>query len=104
MIASEIALQLAARWRSEALCDRILDMLLDRARGEGLPDSAAAPRFTMLAAAAVEDRALWLKRAGNVPQHFAYVQKPGPPSINLIRALELLRDFEPDLVPALPSA
>lgn len=104
MIASEIALQLAARWRSEALCDRILDMLLDRARGEGLPDSAAAPRFTMLAAAAVEDRALWLKRAGNVAQHFAYVQKPGPPSINLMRALDLLRDFEPELGPALASA
>lgn len=104
IIASEIVLQLAARWRLEELSDRMLDVVLDRARGDGLPDSAAAPRFTMLAAAAVEDRALWLQRAGNVAQHFAYAQKAGPPSINLMRALDLLHDFEPDLGPALASA
>lgn len=33
-----------------------------------------------------------------------YAQKSGPPSINLMRALELLRDFEPDLGPKTASA
>jgi hypothetical protein len=104
MLVGEIALQLAARWRDEVLSDRIVDILLERARGDGLPDAAAAPRLTMLAAAAAEERALWLQRAGNVAQHFAYAQKSGPPSINLMRALELLRDFEPDLGPKIASA
>lgn len=104
MIVGEITLQLAARWRDEALADRTVDILLERARGEGLPDAAAAPRLIMLAAAAVEDRALWLQRAGNLAQHFAYAQKSGPPSINLMRALELLREFEPELGPRIASA
>lgn len=104
MLVGEIALQLAARWRDETLSDRVIEILLDRARGEGLPDAAAAPRLTMLAAAAVEDRALWLQRAGNVAQQFAYTQRSGPPSINLMRALDLLRDFEPELGPKIAAA
>jgi len=104
MFVGEIALQLAARWRDEALSDRIVGILLERARSDGLPDAAGAPRLTMLATAAVEDRELWLQRASNVAQQFAYAQKSGPSAIHLMRALDLLRDFEPDLGPRIASA
>lgn len=104
MQVGEIALQLSARWRDEALSDQIIEILLERARGDGLPDAAGAPRLAMLAAAAVENRALWLQRVGNLTQYFAYAQKSGVPSMNLMRALELLRDFEPDLGPTTASA
>jgi hypothetical protein len=39
-----------------------------------------------------------------VTEPFGYAQKSGSPSINLMRALELLRDFEPDLGPKTASA
>ncbi|MEA3012565.1 MAG: hypothetical protein QOD42_1110 [Sphingomonadales bacterium] len=104
LLAAEIGLQLGARWRDEGLSDRIVDLLLDCVRGDGLVDGGAAPRLIMLAAAAVENRGLWLERAGNLAQQFAYVQQPGAPSINLMRAIDLLRDFEPDLGPRLRSA
>jgi hypothetical protein len=104
LLAAEIGLQLASRWRDEKLSDGILDVILARVRGEGLIDPGAAPLLIMLAAAAVEDPVLWRQRVGNIAQHFAYAQKPGPPSINLMRALELLRDFEPDLGAQIASA
>ncbi len=49
-------------------------------------------------------KAASLKRVGHIAQRFAYVQKPGVPSINLMRALDMLRDFQPDLGPPIASA
>jgi len=104
LLAAEIGLQLAARWRDEGLSDRLIDILLAHARDEDLADASASPRLVLLAAAAVEDRKLWLQRAGNVAQAFAYANQPGAPSINLMRALDLLHDFEPELASYLGSA
>jgi hypothetical protein len=104
LVAFDIVLQLAARWRDLQLSDSIVDIALSIAREKGLMDAAAAPRLIMLAAAAESDRSLWLRRVGNLAQSFAFAQKAGPPSINLMRALELLRDFEPDLGPTMASA
>jgi len=104
LFACEVVLQLAARWRDTELSDAVVDLALRVAGTEGLVDAGAAPRLTMLAAAAEADPPAWRKRAGNIAQSFAFAQKPGAPSINLMRALELLRDFEPQLGPELSSA
>jgi hypothetical protein len=104
LFACEVVLQLAARWRDTVLSDAVVDLALQTADKARLVDAGAAPRLTMLAAAAEAEPPAWRKRAGNIAQSFAFAQKAGAPSINLMRALELLRDFEPQLGPELSSA
>lgn len=104
IFASELALQIAARWRDQALSDRVIDFLLEQARGRGLADASAAPRFALLGAAAEEQRAQWLQRAGAIAREFAFAQNGGSPSINLQRAIDLIRDFEPELGAAMAQA
>lgn len=104
LMTAEIGLELAARWRDVDLSDHIVVILLERAQGDGLADAGAAPRLVMLAAAAVEARDDWLERAGILARQFAFAQKPGVPSINLQRALDILRDMEPDLGRAVAQA
>jgi hypothetical protein len=104
VFACEVSLQLAARWRDPNLADAIVDLALKVACCAGLADAGAAPRLMMLAAAVEHDPARWRKRTGNLAQSFAFAQKAGSPTVNLMRALELLRDFQPDLGPDLSSA
>ena len=104
LFACEVVLQLAARWRDTVLSDAVVDLALQTTDKAGLVDAGAAPRLTMLAAAAEAEPPAWRKRAGNIAQSFAFAQKAGAPSINFMRALELLRDFEPQLGPELSSA
>jgi len=93
----EVGLQLAARWRKPEFSDRMVDLLLEKAQRDGLADPTAAPRLTMIAAAAESDRDQWRIRVGNIARSFACALKSGPCTTNMMRALELLRDFDPDL-------
>jgi hypothetical protein len=104
VVAAEIGLQLAARWRLEALSDHIVDRLLNQARDPGLSDVGAGARLMMLAAAVLPERASWLQRAGNLMQHLAYIQNGSLSAMILLRALDILKDVEPELGRKMASA
>lgn len=104
LIAAEIGLQLSARWRDTDLADRLIDELVARAENAGLVDHGSAPRLILLSAAATADRESWLSRAANCARVFANRQKDGRASLNLLRAINLLGDFEPDLSHSLAPA
>ncbi|HEV2816246.1 MAG TPA: hypothetical protein VGW40_03355 [Allosphingosinicella sp.] len=103
-LCAEVGLQIAARWRNVAMADAIIEVVFDRFRNGPFEDLGTVPRFFMAGAASVEGKEEWLERAGSLAHPFAFTHGDGPAAGNLVRAFDILGEFDPALGAALARA
>ena len=104
LVAAEIGLRLASRWRDVALADAIVERLAARARDGRINDLGAPPRLVLLGAAVVGDREAWRARVGDIALELAFALPHGMASLNMMLGLEFLRDLDPDLAGPLAAS
>lgn len=104
LIAAEIGLRLASRWRDVALADAIIKRLTARAHEGRLNDHGAPPRLVLLGAAVVGDREAWRARVGDIALELAFALPHGMASLNMMLGLEFLRDLDPGLAGPLAAS
>lgn len=104
IVAVEAGLQLAARWRRTDLSEELMDQAIKRSADGKMPDLTASARLSLLGAASQSDPVLWAKSVGEFASAFAYSLNPGPHTVSLLVAIDIIQDFAPQLEEPLAGA